>query len=46
MLELLFKQAGFDVFHTAVEHSGDVVYTLKLDRDLSAEDPQQESEKP
>ena len=38
MLELLFKHAGFDVFHTAAEHTGDVVYTLKLDRDLSVED--------
>ncbi len=36
MLELLFKKAGFDVSHTAVDHTG-VVYTLHLDRDLSEE---------
>jgi hypothetical protein len=37
MLELLFKKAGFDVSHTAVDHPGEVVYTLHLDRDLSRE---------
>ena len=36
--ELLFKKAGFDVSRTAVEHQGDVIYTLHLDRDLSEED--------
>ena len=45
-LELIFRKAGLDVARTTVEHSGDVVYTLKLDRDLSPEDPQQESEQP
>ncbi len=37
MAELLFKKAGFDVSHTAVDHTGEVVYTLTLDRDLSEE---------
>jgi hypothetical protein len=37
MLELLFKKAGFDVSHTAVDPTGAVVYTLHLDRDLSEE---------
>ena len=37
MLELLFKKAGFDVSHTAVDHDDLVVYTLTLDRDLSEE---------
>jgi len=45
-LELIFRKAGLDVARTTVEHSGGVVYTLKLDRDLSAEGPQHESEKP
>ena len=45
-LELIFRKAGLDVARTTVEHSGDVVYTLKLDRDLSAGDPQHESEEP
>jgi len=45
-LELIFRKAGLDVARTTVEHSGDVVYTLKLDRDLSPEDPQHESEQP
>ena len=38
MLELLFKQAGFDVFNTPAEHTREVVYTLHLDRDLSVAD--------
>ena len=33
-LELIFRKAGLDVARTTVEHSGDVVYTLKLDRVL------------
>jgi phage terminase small subunit len=37
MAELLWKKAGFDVSHTAVEPTGAVVYTLHLDRDLSEE---------
>ena len=46
-LELIFRKAGLDVARTSVEPSGDVVYRLKLDRDLSAQDdPQQENEQP
>ena len=45
-LELIFRKAGLDVARTTVEHSGDVVYTLKLDRVLFARDPQHESEQP
>ena len=37
MAELLWRKAGFDVSRTAVEHTGAVVYTLHLDRDLSEE---------
>ncbi len=37
-LELIFKKAGLDVSRTTVEHSGDVVYTLKLDRVLGEDD--------
>ena len=37
-LELIFRKAGLDVARTTVEHSGDVVYTLKLDRVLGEDD--------
>ena len=36
--ELLWKQAGLDKSRMAVEHTSDVIYTLHLDRDLSAEE--------
>lgn len=38
MAELMFKKAGFDVSRTAVEHTGEVVFALTLDRDLSEEE--------
>ena len=37
-LELIFRKAGLDVARTTVEHSGDVVYTLKLDRVLGEDE--------
>ncbi len=38
MLELLFKKAGFDVSHTAVDQDDLVVYKLDLGRNLEEEE--------
>ena len=37
-MEMMMKKAGLDLSHTAAEQLGEVVYTLKLDRDLRDED--------